>query len=90
MKARYFRYCGETKKVVEVDRQFSRNRPQYPLPCAALAVHPAQISEAREHARASGVSTDFRSDGTPIMRDASHYKRYRKLQGVHFKNGFES
>ena len=90
MAKRYFRYDAEQGKVVEVEKTVTCNLPRYPFPCEALAVHPDQIGEYREHAEKMGVSTDFRPDGSPIMRDKGHYKNYRKMTGTHFRNGIES
>jgi len=90
MAARIFRYDKETDSVVETVRETVQGIPRYPLPCEALAVHPSQIAEFTATDRAHGVPTEYRPDGTPIMRDAGHYRRYRRLHGFHFNNGFES
>jgi hypothetical protein len=87
-RSRFFRY--ENGEIVEVQRSVAGGLPQYPIACETLAVHPDQISEAREFDRTHGVPTDYRSDGSPIMKDSRHYKRYRRLHGYHFRNGFES
>lgn len=85
---KYFRYDPEADAVVEVHRQVVRTRPRYPIACETLAVHPDQIDEARKRDAAHGVPTEYRSDGTPIMRDPGHYKRYRRLNGHHFKEAY--
>lgn len=89
-RSRFFRYDANADTVVEVQQTVACHRPRYPIACETLAVHPEQISEAREYDRANGVPTEYRGDGSPIMRDPGHYKRYRRLHGVHFRNGFES
>lgn len=85
-----FRYDRQSDQVVEVQPEVVAHRPRYPIPCETLAVDPGQIGEAREFDRSHGVPTDYREDGTPIMQDPGHYRRYRKLHGVHFRNGYES
>ncbi len=47
----------------------------------ALAVHPSQIGEATADARAKGVPTDFAPDGSPILTDRDHRKRYMQAYG---------
>lgn len=89
-RSRFFRYEPDSDQVVEVEKSTVHLRPQYPIACEAMAVHPSQIAEARDWDRSNGVPTEYRGDGTPIMRDPGHYKRYRRLHGVHFRNGFES
>lgn len=90
MASRFFRYDAEKGEVVEVERAVEQRLPRYPIFCETLAVHPTQIAESREADRKAGVPTEYRGDGTPIMRDKNHYKDYRKLHGYHFKNGYES
>ena len=90
MASRFFRYDPDKEQVVEVEHAVSTNIPRYPIYCETLAVHPDQIGEQRDFDRSHGVPTDYRADGTPIMRDKTHYKRYRKLHGFHQKNGYES
>ena len=85
----YFRYDPSTDAVVEVNHQVLQGIPRYPIACESLAVHPNQIAEFAEYDRANGVHTDYRPDGTPIMKDAGHYKKYRKLHGYHFKECFD-
>lgn len=87
---RVFRYDKHSDQVVEVAPSVTQLIPKYPLSCEALGVHPDQVAEAREFDRHNGVPTEYRSDGTPIMRDPGHYKKYRRLHGYHFRNGYES
>jgi len=89
VRKRYFRYDEKTDSVIEVDRAVPKFRPRYPLPIEALAVHPSRIGEAREFDRANGVSTDYADDGSPIMQDAAHYRRYRRLHGYIDRSGYE-
>lgn len=77
-------------KVVEVQKQAPAFRPRYPLACEALSVHPTDIGAAIEFDRANGVPTDYREDGTPLMQDSRHYKKYRRLHGFYDRSGFES
>lgn len=90
MVSRFFRYDHASNSVVEVSRRAEAGMPRYPLPLEVLAVHPAQIHQQRELDRAMGVPTDYQPDGSPVMRDAGHYRRYRKAHGYHFRNGYES
>jgi hypothetical protein len=50
----------------------------WPKSSLAMSVHPTQISEASEHARKSGVPTDFNMRGEPILVSPSHQRRYAK------------
>ena len=90
MAKRFFRYDPDQDTVVETSHRIDACRPRYPIAIEAMAVAPDQIGEARDHDRARGVPTDYRGDGSLIMRDPRHYKQYRRLHGVHFRNGFES
>ena len=87
--SRFFRYDPEKGTVVEVQKSAAQCRPRYPIACEALTVHPEQIGEARDFARSMGVPTDFRGDGSPIMEDARHYKKYRKINGVIDRSGYD-
>lgn len=89
-RAKFFRYDEKSDKVVQFERAVEQHRPQYPLPVEAMAVHPDQIAEARTFDRVNGVPTDYRADGTPIIEDSRHYRKYRRIHGVHDRNGFES
>jgi hypothetical protein len=53
----------------------------------ALAVHPAQVEEAREQARRHGVPTEYQPDGTPIITSRAHQKALCKIRGVHNNDG---
>lgn len=88
MGSKFFRYDPETGEVIQVEKQVAKQIPRYPIACETLAVHPDQISEAREFDARNGVKTDYRPDGTPIMRDPGHYRKYRKLHGYHFKEAY--
>lgn len=90
MSSRFFRYDPVTNQVVEVAKTIEKQIPRYPLPLESLAVHPSQIPAAREFAERNGVKTDYTPDGRPVMRDPGHYRKFRKLNGVHFKNGYTS
>lgn len=90
VRKRVFRFDPASQQIVEVTPETVKHIPRYPLPVEALAVHPDQIGEVRQFDSTHGVPTDYRPDGTPVIRDAGHYRRYRKLHGVHFRNGFES
>ena len=85
---RFFQYDHKLGKVVEVQHEVVKGIPRYPISLESLAVHPTQIAEAREHDARHGVKTDYTPDGRPVMRDAGHYRKYRQLHGVHFKNGY--
>lgn len=89
-RSKFFRYDKKAGKVVEVKKETFKQIPRYPMPCEALAVHPTEIGEKRDWYRRNGVPTEFRGDGSPIVRDPSHYKKVRRLNGVHFRNGYES
>lgn len=50
----------------------------WPKSSLSMGVHPTQIQEAMDHAKKSGVPTEFTSRGEPIMTSPSHQKRYAK------------
>lgn len=60
----------------------------YPIKSVALAVHSTQVKEASEDAAKKGVPTEFTRDGRPILRDASHRRRYLKAYGFHDRNSY--
>lgn len=88
--SRFFRFDPKTQQVMEVQKEVVRQIPRYPLSLESLAIHPSQIAEAREHDARHGVKTDYTPDGRPVMRDPGHYRKYRRLHGAHFKNGYTS
>lgn len=64
-------------------------RGKWPLKSAALAVHPDQVAEANERNRQHGVNVEYHPNtGKAIIPDAAAYKRLRKLEGVHDRDGY--
>lgn len=61
---------------------------QYPLVCTALGVHPDEIPESQQFDSRHGVPTEYTPDGDPIMRDKSHYYKYRKVHGFIDRAGY--
>lgn len=59
----------------------------WPILSEALAVHPSQVAEAQESARARGVPTQFLPDGRAVLRDRDHRRRYLKAYGFFDRNG---
>lgn len=59
----------------------------WPMLSEAAGVHPDQVKEATEAARAFGVPTEFTRDGRAVFTDRNHRKRYLRTQGLHDKNG---
>ena len=90
MASRFFRYDSEQGRVVEVQHENLKQIPRYPIALESLAVAPSQINEAIEFDRQNGVKTDYMPDGRPVVRDPGHYRKYRRLHGMHFKNGYTS
>lgn len=88
--SRFFRYDAESNSVIEVSRENIKQIPRYPIALESMAVHPSQIAEATQYDSQHGVRTEYTPDGRPVVRDPGHYKRYRRLHGFHFKNGYES
>lgn len=93
-KARYLIDGVEVSKAV-----FDRRFPDKPLgdgtglfgehktESEALAVHPKQVHEAIEDARAKGVPTDFNlQTGAPIFRSRAHAKAYHQAYGIFNKD----
>ena len=58
-----------------------------PMVNEVLAVHPDQVKEAIESARAKGVPTDFKADGQPVFTSRAHYKEYCEKYGFYNKDG---
>ena len=58
-----------------------------PIVSEALAVHPDQVEEAREHSKAMGVPTEFLPDGRPILTSRSHRKSYLRAYHFHDRDG---
>ncbi len=61
---------------------------KWPMRSKALAVAPSQIAEATEHAKKSGVPTEFDRRGHPILTGPKHSRAYRKSRGFHDNDGF--
>lgn len=59
----------------------------WPITSVALAVHPRQVAEAKRDALAKGVPTEFTSDGSPVLVDRAHRKRYLKAYGFRDNDG---
>jgi hypothetical protein len=61
----------------------------WPMRSAALSVHPKQIKQATERARALGVPTDFHPSGDPIFTSKGHRAAYMKNveRGVFDRDG---
>jgi hypothetical protein len=57
-----------------------------PLVSDALAVHPNQVKEAIDDARAKGVSVDFKEDGRPVFTSRQQRKEYCKAYGFYDRN----
>lgn len=62
-------------------------RSGWPLLSDGAAVHPSQISEAREAASKSGVPTEFTRDGRPILTSLRHQERYLRSRGLFNHDG---
>lgn len=58
----------------------------WPMYSDALGVHPDQIEEARAHAEACGVPTDFTPDGRAILRSPKHRKLLARTLAMHDRN----
>lgn len=87
--SRYFRYDPESQTVVEVEREVVHNNPKWPIASDAMGIHPSQIEEARAFNRSRGVpTTDYTSDGRPILRSSGHRKAYMRAWKYFDKSGF--
>ena len=80
---------GNAKRDIAADRGGSCHSTGkgWPMLSDAMAVHPDQIQETREHAARHGVPTDFVPDGRPILLSRNHRKRYGELIGQYDRNG---
>lgn len=56
-----------------------------PIKSDAMAVHPDQVSEAREDAKRKGVPTEFLPDGRPLFTSSRHFRRYARTYGFRHK-----
>lgn len=61
---------------------------KWPIESMAAAVHPDQITEARQRDRAMGVPTDYTPTGEPILRNPTHRRRYLKSRGFFDKASY--
>jgi len=73
--------------LAEGSRTKSMTPGAWPIASEALAVHPDQIPEAMETAKAKGVPTSFDANGRPIMTSPGHFKQYAKAHG-YFHRGY--
>lgn len=53
----------------------------------ALAVHPDQIAEAREHDKEHGCSVPYDKWGRPVFHSRKKRRDYLKAHGFHDKDG---
>lgn len=75
--------------AIEITPEMKKRLPKgYPIKSVALAVHSTQVKEAMEDAAKKGVPTEFTRDGRPILRDASHRRRYLKAYGFIDRNSY--
>ncbi len=58
----------------------------WPYPSAALGVHPEEVQHRMEFDRQMGVPTEYNSDGDPIMRNATHRRKFCRAHKVHDRN----
>lgn len=89
------------KYIIESGRRFNRSfraeqllthsptgdHKGWPLLSDAAGVHPSQVKEATESARASGVPTNFTKDGRAIFRNRRHRKAYCESIGLFDMSG---
>lgn len=74
------------KKVIGLP--LAANMPMcWPMKSEALAVHPSQVAEATEAARAAGVPTEFLPDGRAVLRDRAHRKAFVAYNKAFDKSG---
>lgn len=60
----------------------------YPYEGLALACHPSQVQEQMERMKKLGVPTEYRPNGSPVMRDAGHRRAFLKANGAHDRNSY--
>jgi hypothetical protein len=48
----------------------------WPIASESMAVHPSQVAEATEHAKAHGVPTEINKIGQPIFLSPRHQREY--------------
>ena len=53
----------------------------WPRSSDAMSVHPDQIKEAGDYDYNNGVTTQYKSDGSPIYRDKQHQDKHLRLHG---------
>lgn len=81
-----FRAAFPDAPVVEVKGPL-RTGKSWPLISDALGVHPKQVAEAIESARAKGVPTEFTAKGQPIFTSRAHRTAYCRVYGFYDRNG---
>ena len=58
-----------------------------PKESISLGVHPTQVAEATESARAKGVPTEFKPNGRPVFTSRAHQKAYCRAYGFRNNDG---
>ena len=64
-------------------------KAKWPIISDSAGVHPLQLEEVREGARARGVPTEFTDDGSPVFTSLEHRRRYMKIQQMHDRSGYD-
>jgi hypothetical protein len=81
--------CGKgMKRDIGTGGIPSGKRGEWPLRSYAMSVGEGQIQEAIAHDRKLGVPTNYLPDGRPEIRNASHYRKYRRAHGYRDRNGY--
>lgn len=87
---RRVRRDGKTyRKDIIAGSSIQSGKGGWPIWSDAMAVHPSQIEEARERARAHGVRTEFSASGKPCFRSPAHRRKHMAVFGMRDLAGFD-
>lgn len=88
-----------TKKVF--NREMDKARPKvkgrfinkrlkrgYPYESMAIACHPDDVKKAEAFAVKLGVPTEYKSNGSAVVRDAGHRRKLLKAMGLRDRNSY--
>lgn len=89
-KARFDREMNKARpkiapKIIKRPRGMKRG---YPIKLVSMAVTTHRRDTMIAECVKRGVPTEYTKGGRPIIRDAAHYKQFRRAFGVHQNNSY--
>lgn len=82
------RWAGETyfRDLAAEHGVFASTPGNWPRTSEAMGCHPSQVAEYRQRASSLGVPTEIKNDGTVVLRDRAHEKKFMKAFGFYHQN----